>query len=143
VFFYYVRVAAPAASFRIDAREANGAAWPAVPPQDISQVVLWDANCVKSTAQGTTTFNTADGTTTIQVNGATPGAVFYLSIKYNPGSLVGIRVNSPYPTVPYTYVTALNGAALAPTADSINVVPKTTTISSLAPPGDQVSAELP
>ncbi len=144
VFFYYVKFSAPSSSFRIDAREANGATWPAVPPQDLSQVVLWDANCAKSTAQGTTTFNAVDGTTTIQVNGATPGAIFYLSVKYNPGAVVGLRVNSPYPTVPYNYVTALNGTALPPTADSISMVPKTvTTVLSLAPPGDQLSADLP
>jgi len=52
-------------------------------------VTLYNANCTKSSALGSVSYNPATGALTINVTGATPGAVYYLAVKYNPLSLVG------------------------------------------------------
>jgi hypothetical protein len=122
VFFYYSKITAPASSFQIQVQQSNTNGWKPLAIQKVGQVIVWDNNCLKSNA--TATYNGTTGMVTIQVGGATVGAVYYLSVKYDPGSLVGTSVSKPYPAATYTYVTYINGAAIIPSWDSVNVKPK-------------------
>ena len=70
------------------------------------------------------TFDSTNGLVTIQVKGAAVGAVYYVSIKYNPGSLVGQKLFGAKPTVKYTFKTLLNGTEILTSWDSVNVVAK-------------------
>ncbi len=122
VMFYYSKITAPAASFQLQVVQSNDKSWRPMAIQDLGQVIVWNANCVKSNA--TATYNSKDGAVSIQVKGATTGAVYYVSIKYNPGSLVGQKLTKPYPTAAYTFVTSLNGVQIIPSWDSVNVTAK-------------------
>jgi hypothetical protein len=95
-------------------QQANTNTWKPVGVQQVGNIVLYDAKCAKSAAQGTTSFDSATGLVTLQVNGAAAGAQYHLGIKYYPGSLVGQTVSKPYPAVPYTFQTYLDSAAIIP-----------------------------
>ena len=64
----------------------------------VAQVVLWDANCVKSSATATTD---AAGVTTINTAGL-PSGTYYLSVKYDPRTLVGSKPGATSDNV-YTF----------------------------------------
>ena len=122
VMFYYSKITAPAASFTIQVPQSNTKGWKPIAIQDLGQVILWNANCAKSTASAT--YNSTTGAVTLNVTKATAGAVYYVSIKYNTSSLTGQSVSKPYPTVPYTFKTAMNGVEISTSMDSVNVTPK-------------------
>jgi uncharacterized repeat protein (TIGR01451 family) len=132
VLFYYSKVTAPSASFTLQVLQKNQQGFPALGVQQQSgnnpQIILYDANCVKSSKQGTTTITvdpaTKTQTVSIAVNGAAVGQVFYISVKYDPGMLVGQSVTTPYPTVPYTFLTAINNSVIISSQDSMKVNPK-------------------
>ena len=123
VIFYYSTIAAPASTFTLSADQFNNSGSPKWPPMGAAQVILWNKNCVKFPTVTTTT-DPLTGKVTLNVTNATAGATYFLSVKYNPNSLTGTAVRKPYPTVSYTFVTSLNGAALIPSWDSIAVKPK-------------------
>ena len=123
VIFYYSTITAPASTFTLSADQFNTSGSPKWPPMGTAQVILWNKNCVKFPTV-TTTADPLTGKVTLNVTGATAGATYFLSVKYNPNSLTGTAVRKPYPTVSYTFVTSLNGAALIPSWDSIAVKPK-------------------
>ncbi len=54
----------------------------------------------------------------------TPGAVYFVAVKYNPASLVGTPVTAPNPTVTYNFVTSADGVALPTGVVSLKVAPK-------------------
>jgi uncharacterized repeat protein (TIGR01451 family) len=120
VIFYYSTITAPAANFTLGFSQSNDLAWKAMA---VKQVVLWDSNCVK-VQSATVTMNKSNGSATISVTGATPGATYYLSVKPDPGSLTGIPVKVPYPTANYTFSTSMNGSIIATSPDSIAIRPK-------------------
>jgi hypothetical protein len=60
----------------------------------------------------------------LQVKRATPGAVYYLGVNYQPLSLIGQRVNAPNPTVPYTFVTSINNTPIPSSTDSVLLKPR-------------------
>jgi hypothetical protein len=132
VLFYYSKVTAPSSSFSIQVLQWNSQGFPALGVQQQSgnnpQIILYDASCVKSGKQGATTVavdpTTKMQTVSIAVSGATVGQVFYVSIKYDPGTLVGQPVTTPYPTVPYTFLTSINNNAILSSQDSLKVNPK-------------------
>ena len=119
VFLYYSQITAPAANFQVVVQQSNAMGWPSIGLQT-PQFALYDGNCNKLNVQGTV--NSTE--VTFQVRGATPGAVYYLSVKYTPRSLVGKAVSLPYPTVPYRFVTFLNGIPIISSWDGLNVRPK-------------------
>jgi hypothetical protein len=132
VLFYYSKVIAPSSSFTIRVLQSipNGFAAIGVQQQNGNnpQIILYDASCVKSGMQGTTSV-TVDTTTktqtvSIAVSGATAGQVFYVGIKYDPGTLVGQLVTKPYPTLPYSFLTYINNNAILSSQDSLKVNPK-------------------
>jgi hypothetical protein len=132
VLFYYSKVTAPGTSFAIRVVQSNTKAFPAIGVQQESgnnpQIILYDASCVKSNRQGTTTVTvdpiTRTQTVTIPVSGATVGQVFYVGIKYDPGTLVGQTVTMLYPTIAYTFQTAINNVVIISSQDSLAVNPK-------------------
>ncbi len=90
-----------------------------------ASIILMGDRCVRNQLiTATATYNSSTGTVSVQVNGVTAGAVYYLSIKYNPGSLVRQKVTKPYPTASYTCRTYLDGAEIISSWDSVNEIPK-------------------
>jgi hypothetical protein len=118
-FNYFTKVYAPASSFPIQVRQTNDFGWNSISVSQIGQVVLYNYNCTKSTAQGTTTFDPATGTATIQVNNAVPANVYFLGVRYNAGSLVGAAASQPYPEVTYVHVTYVDGVEILSSWDGI------------------------
>ena len=90
--------------------------------QDITKVIVWKADCTKLTT-ATATYTTSNGNVTVNVTGATPGAKYYVSVNYNPGSLIG-KMATGKPTVQYTFISYLNGTQIVPSWDSIRMKPK-------------------
>src|SRR5262245_22291400 len=121
VLFYYSRVTAPASSFTIQVVQTkNNATFPFLGIQQ-GQVKLYNADCSNSSLG---TFTTSGGVTTITVTGATPGAVFVVGVKYNPGTVVGTTVGASPPTVHYDFSTEVNGVLVAADPDGLNLAPK-------------------
>jgi hypothetical protein len=114
---YYSKITAPASSFTIQVQQSNSLNWR---PIGTSQISLWNASCVKTAVTGTY----SNGTVTFNASGLTAGATYYISINYDPASLVGIAVQRPYPIDTYTYTTYINGAPIVPSSDSVKVKPK-------------------
>ena len=119
VFFYYSRITAPASSFTVQVAQSDILAWKKI---GTMQIILWDANCVKTAVTGA--YDAGTGTVTFNASGLTAGATYYISIKYKPGSLVGQVVPPSKPTDVYTFVTYLNGSQIIPSWDSVNVKSK-------------------
>jgi len=119
VFFYYSKITAPASSFTVQVAQSDILAWKKI---GTMQIILWDANCVKTAVTGA--YDAGTGTVTFNASGLTAGATYYISIKYKPGSLVGQVVPPSKPTDVYTFVTYLNGSQIIPSWDSVNVKSK-------------------
>jgi len=108
VFFYYDVITVTTLPYTVTVSQAHtphpSPDWSVIPIQDLGQVILWDfATCTKSLAQGTVSFNSSTGQVQFSV---TATGTYILSIKYNPGALVGTtvnRVSGQYPTVTYTF----------------------------------------
>ena len=66
----------------------------------------------------------ATGAVTLNVLGATPDAVYFVAVKYNPLSIVGTPITAPNPTVTYSFVTSADGVAIPTGVVSLKVVPK-------------------
>jgi len=101
VFFYYVGITAPSSNFAIKAGQSNSSGWPVIASQK-DQVIVYANDCVR--VPNTTVNFDANGDASINVNAATPGATYYVSIKYDPRSVVGFTPNGT-PTVPYVFGT--------------------------------------
>ena len=121
---FYEKFTAPAATFALQISQSNLGGWVPFATAKGTAVTLYGANCVKSSAQGSTSYNPATGTVTLNVNGATAGAVYYVAVKYNPASLVGTPITAPNPTVTYSFVTSADGVALPTGVVSLKVAPK-------------------
>jgi hypothetical protein len=121
VLFYYTQVTAPSASFKIDINQTNDNA--AFPLFAVQQVVIYTADCKR---YQNATVSTTNGVTTLNVSGATAGQIFIVSVKYNPGTVVGTTVgNGPtFPEVVYTYKTEINDVFVATSADSLTLKKK-------------------
>ena len=125
VMFYYISITAPSASFTINVTQTNGKGWKPIPAQATNQIILYEANCSKS-SKGSASFNSTTGTATISVTGATPGATYVVGIKYSLSGLAGQSVSSPFPTVVYSFATNFNGVLppIAGSQDTITLTPK-------------------
>ena len=121
---FFEKFTATKASFPLVISQSNTGAWVPLATIKGTAVTLYDVNCVKSSAQGSTIYDPATGTVTLYINGATPGAVYYIAIKYNPLSVVGTPVSTPYPTVTYNFVTSADGVPLPTGVVNLKVKPK-------------------
>lgn len=128
VFFYYSKITAPAESFTITVPQSDtSTTWPPIQIQDLKQVILWDDTCTK--VQTVEPDFDSEGMVTLDVTGATAGETYYLSVKYDPGSLKGTSVSQTYPEVDYTFETYIGTASIDPvlisqSGDSVKVNPK-------------------
>jgi hypothetical protein len=104
VIFYYNTITAPSASFTLTVVETNTLNWKPMLIQDLGQAILYDANCNKTSGVTVTTTNNPY-TVKFTVTGATPGAIYYIGIKYSPQNLIGQPVKQPYPTSIYSWNT--------------------------------------
>jgi uncharacterized repeat protein (TIGR01451 family) len=124
VLFYFSKISnAPSTSFTITVPQSNNGGWGPMPIQNTGQIVLYNADCTKSSRQGTTTYNKTSGLVTVNVNSGTAGT-YILGIKYSPSDLAGQAVTAPFPTVTYSFSTALNGSLITTSVDSVKVMPK-------------------
>jgi len=82
--------------------------------QKANQVILWKSDCTKLDTVKVTFRN---GEAKLIAEGATSGAMYYLSVKIDPTSLKGTSVSVPYPTVRYTFATWLDGVELITSVD--------------------------
>jgi uncharacterized repeat protein (TIGR01451 family) len=95
VFFYYARYQAQSTSFTLNVTEGTGT-WSR--PVGIQSAILYDENCNKVNA---TVSTDAHGNVTYQMTGATIGKMYYVSVKYDPSTLIGYTPNGP--TSNYTF----------------------------------------
>jgi hypothetical protein len=123
VIFFWSTITAPSAGFSLEGHQLNDSGALAWRDMGNLDVFLWDANCDK--VQTVTLSTAADGHPVLGVTGATAGATYYFSVKYDTGSLTGISVKKPYPTVNYTFETWLDGSKIITSPDSVAVTPKT------------------
>ena len=94
--FYYITIKAPSASFTVNVTQSNDKGWKPIPVQGTKQIILYEANCAKS-SKGTPSYNATTGTATLNVTGATAGASYVVGIKYSLSGLTGQAVASPPP----------------------------------------------
>jgi hypothetical protein len=107
VIFYYNTITAPSASFTLNVVETNTLNWKPMFIQDLGQAILFNADCTKASGV-TVTAGGSPYTVTFTVTAATPGAIYYIGIKYSPQNLVGqpvSKVGGVYPTSIYKFIT--------------------------------------
>jgi len=114
-FIYWTEVLAPASTFTIDVEQSAAFQLFAV-AQDGPK--LFDSNCDRF--QTVIVDSVADGQVTVTVTGATPGATYYLTVKYDSSSLAGAP--DPGGSVLYTWETKVDGSFFA--EDSLTLRPR-------------------
>jgi hypothetical protein len=91
VFFYFTKVVAPRADFTIVIEQARAStSYPFIELHQGGQVTLYDSDC-NSVGSG---YETGPGQAAVDVDGARPGQVFIVSVKYNLKSLIGAPFGS-------------------------------------------------
>jgi uncharacterized repeat protein (TIGR01451 family) len=123
VMFYYASITAPLADFQINLIQSNDAGWTAMPVAGVNQIILYNANCTKSSV-GTSSFNSISGTATINVTGATAGATYVVGIKYSLSGLAGNTVSPPAEIATYDFSMLFGIDPVSGSADSISIFPK-------------------
>jgi hypothetical protein len=120
----YEKFTTTKANFSLVIDQSNTGGWVPIALPKGTAVTLYNANCVKSSALGAVVYDPATGTLTINVTGATPGANYFIAVKFNPASLVGTPIKAPNPTVTYKFVTKVDGVALPTGEVTLKVAPK-------------------
>lgn len=130
-FFYYTAITAPSTSFTVDVIETKSRTDLALfGIQQQTQIILWDANCVKA-ATGT---QVSIGQGKITISNAIPGTQYVLSVKYDSKSIVGSTfTGTTAPTCTYKFVSKINGVVVNGSTASIDMVPNcSSTIAKMA-----------
>jgi uncharacterized repeat protein (TIGR01451 family) len=125
VIFYYSKITAPAESFTIQVGQMldpDDLGWPKMSIQNARNVILWNPDCIKH--DGVVVDAMATGEPTITVSGATPGDMYFLSVKFETDSVKGTPVSEPLPTITYSFDTSIDGGEQNFNAQSVNMVPK-------------------
>ena len=119
VLFYYSFVVAPSSSFAVTVNQADvpDAPFPAFAVQQ-QQAFFYNPNCTKRTST-VMTISGGGSLVTFNVTGATAGTTYIVGIKYNPGTVVGTSVSTPFPSSTYTFSTSVNGSLIATSPDSL------------------------
>jgi hypothetical protein len=104
VFFYFTRVQAPSADFRVELQQIRTDS--RFPYCDVfqDQVTIYDQNCG---TVGTGAHTTA-GQAAIDVHGAQPGQVYIITVKYSFKNLIGTYMD-PTMGCHYDFHTVING----------------------------------
>src|SRR5204863_9000311 len=87
VFFYYAKIIAPSASFTVHVLQTKSCSGLGLFALQQDQIVIWDPHCNTALNQTINTSTAADASITI--TGATPGALYVISVKYDTKSIVG------------------------------------------------------
>jgi hypothetical protein len=121
VFFYFMQLNAPSASFDITVTQSTNSSSGSlfhVLNDSAGQVNLFDANC-NSSSLGTVT-STSPNAVTIHVTGATAGQLLIVAVKYQTKSL--IDTNAPSPANPtYTFATKLGTTTIIGSAQGLTL----------------------
>jgi hypothetical protein len=134
VFFYYSNVIAPAASFTIDVTQINDGNLdelfdiqgfdPNPNKANLSQIRLFTSNC--EAVSFTPSFINSGNGARLVVTGATPGATYVISIKYDVKSIIDAVYSGADQTSTYTFKSFTNvgaGNVLVPgSTGTINAV---------------------
>jgi hypothetical protein len=116
VFFYYSKVTAPSANFTVLLVQTKDNPYFPFCEVQQDQVVLYDSDC---TRVGTGT-ETSPGQASINVQGATVGQVFIISVKYSLKSLVGTYM-PPDMGAHYDFHTMINGQIVDSDPDGLQI----------------------
>ena len=117
VMFYYSYVVAPASSFTIDVKQTNdGDLNKLFKIQNLSQVRLTTDSCGSISFAGSL-INNGTGSRYV-VTGATPGATYVVSLKYDVKSIQGAVYSGPDRVSTYTFGCFINGSVSAATGTS-------------------------
>jgi len=132
VFFYWSKIAAPSSdSFVITVPQTNSTSWPKIPTASGDNIVLWDSNCNK--VAYTASYSPTTGTATLTPTSWTPGATYYLSVKWQPSSkynstnnngLVGYSTGGAKLPVIYLFQTYVNDVLITSSGASQIVAAK-------------------
>ncbi|WP_333667160.1 T9SS type A sorting domain-containing protein, partial [Flavobacterium sp.] len=125
VMFYYSNVVAPAASFTIEVKQSNDGDLNKLfqvhgyDKGSLQQIRLYTSSCENVSFKASFISN-GTGAKYI-VTGATPGATYIVSVKYNVKSIQGGVYSGSDRTSKYTFACYLNGSGL-PAADTSGTI---------------------
>jgi len=123
VFFYYTTFVAPSASFTVEVAQVNDGpdGFANFDVQNDSNIRLFNSDCSMPTASMTLISLGAQASASI--DGANPGDVFVLSVKYETSAVVGL---SEPGTIHYDYSTIVNGLTVDRDLDGVDLKKKGT-----------------
>jgi len=106
VFFYYTTFSAPSTNFIVNVAQSNDGpeGFPNFDVQNESNIRLFNGDC--SIPSATMAIISLGAQASISIDGANPGDVFVLSVKYETGAVVSLPVPD---TVHYDYSTLVDG----------------------------------
>ena len=122
VFFYYTKIIAPSEAFTINVvqtKDCSNFNYFAV--HQGNQILLFNDDCERLITVIPSESST--GQAHLVVNGATAGATYVLSVKYNVKSIIGSTYTGQPPTCDYHFVTNIGGIDITNSGGHINVVP--------------------
>jgi hypothetical protein len=112
VFFYYSNVTAPAANFTIVVKQSNdGDLNKLFSIQNSGQLRLFTSSCESVTFTGSLINGGKDAS--YSVTGATPGATYIVSVKYDVKSIIGAVYTGADLVSKYTFASFINGSLTA------------------------------
>jgi hypothetical protein len=118
--YYYTKVVAPSASFCIDVLQSNSlSSFKLMNIHQTNQITLTNISCYRVATGATVSV----GNGRICVSNATPGAVYILSVKYEPKSIIGSTFNVTSPICLYGFESRINGSLVAGSQTSIALKP--------------------
>ncbi len=130
VLFYYTHITVPAilgagGSFTTDVAQTNTDSDVPFFGVHNSGVDLFNGtDCSTATVTTHVTITLGGGNVQLAVSGATPGQTFILSVKYNPGSVVGTSTSVFIPPVHYNWATLVDGVLTETDPDGLDLAPK-------------------
>lgn len=121
VFFYYASIVAPSSSFTINVKQTNdGDLNKLFSIQNAANIRLTNASC--GNVGCTNTMISNDKEAKIVVNGATTGATYIISVKYDVKSIIGAVYTGPDDKSTYTFKAYVNNVLQPATVGTIDAV---------------------
>ncbi|MBF2710046.1 T9SS type A sorting domain-containing protein, partial [Flavobacterium soyangense] len=126
VFFYYSNVVAPAASFTIEVKQSNDGdlnklfSVHGYDKNNLQQIRLYTSSCGDVNFTGSF-INSGKGAKLV-VTGATPGATYIVSIKYEVKSIIGATYTGSDKSSKYTFGSSINGTLDSGSVGTIDAV---------------------
>jgi hypothetical protein len=123
VFFYYTTFSAPSTNFIVDVFQVNDGPvdFPNFDVQNDSNVRLFNGDC--SLPSATMTLLSLGSQASVSIDGANPGDMFVLSVKYETSAVVGL---SELGTVHYDYITIVDRTMVDRDLDGVDLNKKGT-----------------